>query len=46
MTITTGKPLAHWPKDTVAEEGTWRDFYTREKLENYSKPWYKKHDER
>ena len=46
MIITTGKPLAHWPKDTVAEEGTWRDFYTGEKLENYSKPWYKKHDER
>ena len=31
--------LTHWPKDVIAEEGVWRDYYTGEQLENYTKPW-------
>ena len=31
--------LVHWPEGTIAEEGVWRDYYTGEKLENYTKPW-------
>ena len=29
----------HWPEGTKAVEGVWRDYYTGEKLENYTKPW-------
>ena len=29
----------HWPEGVEAEEGVWRDYYTVEKLANYSKPW-------
>ena len=36
----TGKPLSHWPADTIVEEGVWRDYYSGEKLENYTKPWH------
>ena len=43
---TTGKPWLHWPEDTVVEEGVWRDYYSGEKLENFTKPWMKTHDER
>ena len=31
--------LDHWPEGVEAEEGMWRDFYTGEQLENYTKPW-------
>ena len=31
--------LGHWPERTVAQEGVWRDYYTGEQLENYTKPW-------
>ena len=31
--------LDHWPEGIVAEETVWRDFYTGEKLDNYTKPW-------
>jgi hypothetical protein len=31
---------AHWPGDVQAEEGLWRDFYSAEKLQNSTKPWY------
>ena len=31
--------LDHWPEDVVAVEGVWRDYYTGEKLDNYTKPW-------
>ena len=31
--------LDHWPEGRTAEEGKWRDFYTGELLENYTKPW-------
>ena len=31
--------LDHWPEDVEAVEGVWRDYYTGEKLENYTKPW-------
>ena len=42
----TGKPLLHWPEDTVVEEGVWRDYYSGEKLGDFEKPWKKLHDER
>ena len=29
----------HWPEGVEAEEGVWRDYYTGEQLENYTKPW-------
>ena len=32
--------LDHWPEDIDAVEGVWRDYYTGEKLANYTKPWY------
>ena len=32
--------LDHWPKGVEAKEGVWRDYYTGEQLENYTKPWY------
>ena len=31
--------LDHWPEAIEAEETIWRDFYTGEKLDNYTKPW-------
>ena len=31
--------LEHWPDGTKAVEGVWRDYYTGEQLENYTKPW-------
>ena len=31
--------LDHWPEGVEAEEGVWRDYYTGEQLENYTKPW-------
>ena len=31
--------LDHWPKGIEAVEGVWRDYYTGEKLDNYTKPW-------
>ena len=33
------KKLDHWPKEIQAMEGMWRDFYTGEQLENFTKPW-------
>ena len=30
--------LDHWPEGIEAEEGVWRDYYTGEQLENYTKP--------
>ena len=42
----TGKPLLHWPEDTIVEEGVWRDYYSGEKLGDFEKPWKKLHDER
>ena len=32
--------LDHWPEGIEAEEGVWRDYYTGEQLDNYTKPWY------
>ena len=32
--------LDHWPKGVEAAEGIWRDYYTGEQLENYTKPWW------
>ena len=32
----------HWPEGITAEEGVWRDYYTGDELENYSKPWISK----
>ena len=29
----------HWPEGVQAKEGVWRDYYTGEQLENYTKPW-------
>ena len=34
--------LDHWPEGVEAEEGVWRDYYTGEQLENYTKPWENK----
>lgn len=34
--------LKHWPKNTVATEGTWRVYYTGDILGNFTKPWYSK----
>ena len=31
--------LDHWPEGVEAKEGVWRDYYTGEQLENYTKPW-------
>ena len=31
--------LDHWPEGVKATEGVWRDYYTGEKLENYTRPW-------
>ena len=30
----------HWPEGIKAVEGVWRDYYTGEQLDNYTKPWY------
>ena len=30
---------SHWPKGVEAVEGVWRDYYSGEPLENYTKPW-------
>ena len=32
--------LDHWPEGVEAKEGVWRDYYTGEQLENYTKPWW------
>ena len=32
--------LEHWPEGEGASEGVWRDFYTGEQLENFTKPWW------
>ena len=37
--ISTGKPWLHWPEDTAVQRGVWRDYYSGEKLEDYTKPW-------
>ena len=31
--------LDHWPEGIEAIEGVWRDYYTGEELDNYTKPW-------
>ena len=31
--------LEHWPDGVKANESVWRDYYTGEQLENYTKPW-------
>ena len=31
--------LDHWPEGVEAKEFVWRDYYTGEQLENYTKPW-------
>ena len=31
--------LDHWPEGIEANETVWRDFYTGEMLDNYTKPW-------
>ena len=31
--------LDHWPKGIEAKDGVWRDYYTGEQLEKYTKPW-------
>ena len=31
--------LDHWPKSSKAMEGVWRDYYTGEELDNFTKPW-------
>ena len=31
--------LEHWPEGVTAEESLWRDYYTGELLENFTKPW-------
>ena len=36
----------HWSEDIEVEEGVWRDYYTGEKLANYTYPWYGDHEER
>ena len=36
----------HWPEEVEAEEGVWRDDYTGEQLENYTKPWLKSNDDK
>ena len=36
--------LDHWPVGIEAKEGVWRDYYTGEQLENYTKPWLKNED--
>ena len=33
------RKLDHWQEDVEAEEGVWRDYYSGEQLENYTKPW-------
>ena len=38
--------LDHWPEGIIAEEGVWRDYYTGEKLENYTKPWTSSYGDR
>ena len=30
--------LEHWPEGASAEESIWRDYYTGEQLQNYTKP--------
>ena len=37
--ISTGKRWLHWPEDTAVQRGVWRDYYSGEKLEDYTKPW-------
>ena len=37
--ISTGKPWLRWPEDTAVQRGVWRDYYSGEKLEDYTKPW-------
>ena len=34
--------LEHWPEGIEAEEHIWRDYYTGEKLEDYTLPWRNK----
>ena len=36
----------HWPEGKKAEEGVWRDYYTGEQLENYTKPWMTSHEDK
>ena len=31
--------LNHWPEDLDAIEGVWRDYYTGDELDNYTRPW-------
>ena len=31
--------MVHWPKGTEVKQGTWRDWYTGQQLDNYSHPW-------
>ena len=31
--------LDHWPENLGVEEGIWRDYYSGDQLEGYSKPW-------
>lgn len=31
--------LDHWPVEVKAGEGVWRNYYTGDQLENYTKPW-------
>ena len=38
--------LDHWPEGVEAEEGVWRDYYTGEQLENYTKPWYTSNEDK
>ena len=38
--------LDHWPEDVEAQEGVWRDFYTGEQLENYTKPWMETNEDK
>ena len=38
--------MGHWPKGTEVKQGTWRDWYTGQPLENYKHPWSSQADER
>ena len=31
--------LDHWPEGESAREGVWRDYYSGEELDNYTRPW-------
>ena len=30
----------HWPEGIEAQEGDWRDYYSGQNLDNYTKPWF------